>query len=380
MRPGPRHLVDKVESSRVKHLVALCALAAAAAAVVAPSSPATPLGCTPVEAVFYESSDWARLATGLAADPSLCAAYYVTIPALAADKTQMRPAAAAQVRALGPNFHALAEIQYTAWQNWVSSTGKSWYDAGVEARARMSAAGFDIGAGDTWVVNEFSSAVVVGTGTARQNVRDLVRGLFDGDGTQPSAKGMVFVVGPAQLDLGLLQDKASMESWFQDQNFWDDMTSYVSDFFQESYGDVRNYAVAGVDPLARANALNGYLEHPLLLAQASGAPVTEVGARNYLTAAYGTLANASWGWGSSYGWTKVGADVMADYISAQTYAMRLTGRVRIGFAWNPLNSTGLSSSDYVAQVAGVLARLAGSIHETDGGNPAQACEATGRTP
>jgi hypothetical protein len=365
-----------VESSRVKQLVALCALALAAV-VVAPSSPARPLDCTPVEAVFYESSDWARLATGLAADPSACASYYVTIPALAADKTQMRPGAAAQVRALGPRFHALGEVQFTAWQNWVTSTGNSWYEAGVEARQRMTAAGFDIAGGDTWVVNEFSSSVVAGTGTTRQDVRDLVRGLFYGDGSEPSAKGMVFVVGSAQGDTGLPQVKASLESWFQDQNFWDDMTSYVSDFFQEGYGDVRNYAVAGVDPLDRANSLNAFLEHPLMLAEASGAPPAEVGARNFLSAAYGALANASWGWGASYGWTKVSPDVMADFISAQTYAMRLTGAVRIGFAWNPLNSSGLSSSDYTAQVAGVLARLAGSIHETDGGNPAQACEATG---
>ena len=376
-RPGQRHLVDNVESSRAKQVAALCALAVALALVVVPSSAAQTPGCTPVEAVFYESSDWARLATGLAADPSPCASYYVTIPALAADKTQMRPGAAAQVRALGSNFHALAEVQYTAWQSWVASTGNSWYDAGVEARARMTAAGFDFTAGDTWVVNEFSSAVVAGTGTARQNVRDLVRGLFYGDSSQTAAKGMVFVVGTGQSDLGLPQEKASLESWFQDQNFWDDMTSYVSDFFQEGYGDVRNYAVAGVDPLARANSLNAFLDHPLMLAEASGAPPAEVGARNYLSAAYGALANASWGWGASYGWTKVSPDVMADFISAETYAMRLTGAVRIGFAWNPLNSSGLSSSDYAAQVAGVLARLAGSIHETDGGNPAQACEATG---
>ena len=362
----------------MKHLVALCALALAAV-VVTPSSPARPLGCTPVEAVFYESSDWARLATGLAADPSDCASYYVTIPALAADKTQMRPGAAAQIHALGPRFHALAEVQYTAWQNWVSSTGNSWYDAGVAARQRMTATGFDIAAGDTWVVNEFSSSVVAGTSTTRQNVRDLVRGLYYGDGSQPTAKGMVFVLGPAQGDVGLAQDKANLESWFQDQNFWDDMTSYVSDFFQEGYGDVRNYAAAGVDPLTRADSLNAYLEHPLMLAEASGAPPTELGARNYLSTAYGALANASWGWSASYGWTKVSPDLMADFISAQTYAMRLTGSVRIGFAWNPLNSTGLSSSDYTAQVAGVLARLAGSIHETDGGNPAQACEATGCT-
>jgi hypothetical protein len=86
--------------------------------------------CMPVQAVFYESSDWLRLANGLAADASTCASYYVTIPALAADKTQLVGGRAPQVRALGPSFHALAEINYAAWSRWVGSTGSSWYEAG----------------------------------------------------------------------------------------------------------------------------------------------------------------------------------------------------------------------------------------------------------
>jgi hypothetical protein len=361
----------------VKQLIALCALLLAIVAAVAPSSRARSVDCKPVKAVFYESSDWARLATGLAANPSSCTDYYVTIPALAADKTQMRQGAAVQVRALGSNFHALAEISYGAWQAWVAATDNSWYGAGVEARRRMTATGFDIAAGDTWVVNEFSSAVRAGTGTVRQNVRDLVRGLFEGDGSQSSAKGMIFVVGVGQSGLSFPQYKATMESWLQDQNFWNDMTSYVSDFFQEVYGDVRNYAVAGVDPATRAAYLNGFLQHPLQLARAVGAPLAEAGARNYLSGAYGPLANASWAWGSAYGWTKTSFDVMADFVAAQTYAMRLAGGSRIGFAWNPSNSMGLSNDDFLSQVSAVLTRLVGSIHETDGGDPTQACGATG---
>ena len=52
-------------------------------------------------------------------------------------------------------------------------------------------------AGDTWAVNELSSAVRVGTGASRQNMRDLVHGLYDGDGGPP-AKGVVFVTGIGQ--------------------------------------------------------------------------------------------------------------------------------------------------------------------------------------
>ena len=111
--------------------------------------------------------------------------YDISVPPLAADKTQMRSGSAPTIRALGPGFHALAEVNFTAWGNWVASTGNSWYQAGVEARRRMAAAGFDVAAGDSWAVNELSSAVRVGTGASRQNMRDLVHGLYDGDGGPP---------------------------------------------------------------------------------------------------------------------------------------------------------------------------------------------------
>jgi hypothetical protein len=188
---------------------------------------------------------------------------------------------------------------------------------------------------------------------------------------------MVFDVGIAQTGTSLDQHKAYWESWLQDSAFWNDMSAYVSDFFQENYGDVRTYAVAGADPVARISSLNQFLQAPLQLALASGAPSSIATAKAYLTQAYGSLSNASWGWSASYGWTKVTPDVMADYVSAQTYAMRASGSAaRIGFAWNPLNSGGLSADDYTAQVGSVLARLAGAIHETDGGDPSNACEAT----
>src|SRR4051812_43585366 len=217
---------------------ALAALALSLAAVLVPASTARSTDCRPVRAVFYTSSDWQRLAQGLAADPSPCATYVVTIPALAADKTVTVNNRAAAVHALG--LDAAAEINYTAWQRWVGSTGNSWYVAGQEARRRMAAAGFDVSQGDTWALNELSSAVRTNTGSARQNVRDLVRGLYEGDGSVAPVKGIVFAVGPSQNSVSFPQYRANLEAWFQDQNFWADMSSYVGDFFQEVYGDVRN--------------------------------------------------------------------------------------------------------------------------------------------
>jgi hypothetical protein len=35
---------------------------------------------------------------------------------------------------------------------WVESTGKSWYEAGLEFRRRMEATGANPDAGETWLV------------------------------------------------------------------------------------------------------------------------------------------------------------------------------------------------------------------------------------
>ena len=305
------------------------------------------------------------VAQAFAADPSPCAEYFVSVPPLAADKTQIRAGVAPQIQALGSSFHALAEVNVTAWQGWVTSTGNSWYQAGVEARTRMAAAGFDVSAGDSWAVNELSSAVRTGTGPSRQNIRDLVHGLYDGDGTEPAARGVVFVSGIGQPTASLATYKANLESWLQDPGFWGDMSAYVSDFLQESYGDVRDYGVAGADLPTRLGYLNEYLEHVQQLASIS--PSTAAAAASYLRGGYAPLANAAWAWSSGFGFTAVPYDQMEDYVSAQVDAMRsyeaglgLTSD-RIGFAWDPSNTLGLSSSDFASQTGSLLARLAAAI-------------------
>ena len=103
--------------------------------------------CRPLRGVFYAQTDWLRLATTLAANASPCAQYSISVPPVVADKTRFRPDQAQRIRALGPNIHALAEIHFSAWQKWVASTGSSWYQAGVEARRRMAAAGIRRGGG-----------------------------------------------------------------------------------------------------------------------------------------------------------------------------------------------------------------------------------------
>jgi hypothetical protein len=322
--------------------------------------------------VFYSPADWLRLATKLKAHDVPCAQYYVSVPPLAADKTTFRRDQPWRIRALGANFHAVAEISYNGWARWIAANGKTWYDAGVEARTRMAAQGFDIGAGDTWAVNESSSAVRTGAGAARQNLRDLVRGLYTGNGGR-AAKGIVFVVGVGQSSTSLPTYKGTLQLWFDDDAFWSDMSAYVSDWSQEVYGDVMKYAVAGATPDVRRDELNAWLQHPLSLANAAPAEATT--ARSFLQAAYSPLGNAAWryGAGAGFGWTDVATEVMQDYVSAQTYAMRSAG-TRLGFAWTPKRPDGISSTQFAAESGALLDRLATAIHDSASA-PEAACAA-----
>lgn len=326
------------------------------------------IDCRPLRAIFYAETDWRRLATKLAANASPCAQYYVSVPPLADIKTQERSDEAWRIRALGANFHALAEINMSAWSTWVVDGGGTWYQAGVEARKNMAAAGFDVSQGDTWAVNEFSSAVRQGSGTARADARNFVHGLFDGDGTLPTARGVVWIVGMGQGTTYMTTYKTNLENWLQDSAFWTDMTSYVSDWSQEDYGDFRNYGVAGSPLPTRRDYLNDYLQHELVLAGAG--PDTIATARSYLQTAYSPLANAAWQWTSGYGWTSIPYDQMENYVSAQIYALRsfsaTSGQAQDhwGFPWAPNNSTGLSSTDFTTQTGAILDRLAAAIHDS----------------
>jgi hypothetical protein len=325
-------------------------------------------GCRPLRSVFYTATDWRRLATKLAASASACSEYYISVPPLTADKTQARPDEAWRIRALGSNFHALAEINMSAWAGWIADTGGSWYQAGVEARRRMAAAGYDVSLGDTFAVNEFSSAVRQGTGTARADARNFVHGLFDGDGTLPGTRGTVFIVGLGQGTTFLSTYKTNLENWLQDSAFWGDMSAYVSDWSQEVYGDFRNYGVPGSTLATRRDYLNDYLEHKIVLAGVG--PETIATARSYVQQAYSPLANSAWQWTSGFGWTSISADQMKNYVSAQTYALRFfsgttgQGQDHWGFAWAPNNSTGIPAADYTAQSGEILDRLAAAIHDS----------------
>jgi hypothetical protein len=146
------------------------------------------------------------------------------------------------------------------------------------------------------------------------------------------------------------------------------MTSYVSDWSQEVYGDVRKYAVPAVPMSVRRDYLNDYLQHKLVLAGV-GPPTIET-ARSYLRTAFSPLANAAWEQESGYGWTMVPAEQMAGYVSAQIHALRFFSTTsgqpqdHWGFAWAPRNTSGIPASDFAAQTGLVLDRLAAAVRES----------------
>jgi hypothetical protein len=319
--------------------------------------------CTPLRAVFYAGTDWLRLATKLAANASPCAHYHISVPPLAADKTQFRADQAWRIRALGPQFHALAEVNVTGWTSWVSTNGTTWHAAGQEARRRMAAAGYDVNAGDTWVVNEFSSAVRQGVGNARPNMRAFIRGLYEGDGAVPPARGAVFIIGMSQPTGELSVYQSRLQEWYEDASFWQDMSAYVRDWSQELYGDVRNWAVAGSDQARRAASLNEYLQHQMALARV--APASAAPAASFLASAYNPLANAAWAYDAAFGWTNVPSDLMQSYVSSQVSALRSYDASRFGFAWAPKNLNALAATDFNAQTDAILVRLAAAIAGAD---------------
>ncbi len=173
-------------------------------------------------------------------------------------------------------------------------------------------------------------------------------------------------VGQRSSDVSLYQ--TNIQNWLTDSAFWTDMSTYVSDWVQEVYGDVRSYAVPGAPQATRREYLNDYLQHKLVLA-AAGPPSIET-ARTYLHGAYAPLANAAWERDCCYGWTMVSPEQMAGYVSGQTHALRhfsaTTGQPRDhwGFAWAPRNGRGIPAGDFAAQTGLVLDRLAAAIRDS----------------
>jgi len=330
--------------------------------------------CIETDIIVYAPLDWLRFAQKMRANMSPCASYYVSIPPVASDKTRPRgPNQAPLIRQLGANFHAVDDMiignTLNGWAKWVAENG-TWYQAGVEARRRMedpTLGGFDVGAGDTWALNELSKEVRQGTGSSRANMRDFVHGLYDGASGVP-VKGIVWTTGMSQGTTFLDTYRANVKSWLGDTDFWSDMSKYVQFYSQETYGRIDKWAVPGTSPQDRLEPTADYLEHYANFG-AAGAYDTAAAAGSYLAVADAPIGNAAWS-SAAYEWPSPAVDhvLAANYGAAQVYAFRHEQAERateaFGFAWSPANP-GLTTGDFNAKTAFILDRIAGAIHASD---------------
>ena len=353
------------------------------------------------EAVFWTASDWALLGQALAADPSPCVDYYIVIPPLAADKTALRLPQDDVIRALGPQFHPVAEMtlgNLTGWNVWVHAVpGRTWFDAGVEFRRRMAAAGYRFDLGETWLLNEFDGSTRRDEAPySRAAMQELLRGLYYGDGSGPTVPGIVEIgiVYTHQNFPEVEGYKSELKAWLEDSDFWSAVDPYISVLTKEVYPDMRYWGVAGSDRNERTRHLTQFMEHMMTLVD--DGPDEIAAARALLERTYMPLGSGTWAakgpgapdpcpiaFSCGHGWTMMPLPAMLNFVSEQVYAVRhYTGSHpqgppdgRIGFSWQPTNNFNLPAAEWLAARQAIASRLAAAIHYAygPGGSADGAC-------
>jgi len=351
------------------------------------------------EVIFWTANDWVLLAQELAARQGDCSHYYVSIPPTANDKKVLRFLQDDIIRAHGPRFRPVAEMTLgapTGWANWVTGApGRTWFDAGIEFRRRMVAAGYDFSRGETWLLNEADRSTRLDEPPyTRQAIMDVVRGLALGDGTGPVVPGIVElgIQYSHQTMPDLTAFKAEMKSLVADGRFWEGLEPYVAYFAREAYADARRWGVAGSSRHERTEHMNDYFQHLTNLAQAG--PAEAEPARRFLRRTFLPLANATWPargpdpflplFCCGHGWTMIPLEDMLSFVSEEVYAIRHyagshpgTGPAgRIGFSWQPTNNFNLPPTAWAAAKRAIAARIADAVrdaYDNGGGSPVGAC-------
>jgi hypothetical protein len=360
----------------VRSAVVLAAcLLALAVATGGGSAPAASLACPYQAQVFvYGQNGWETLTNALAANQTPCANYYLVLTALEGNKTQPRGRRAVDfIHSKGPNFHALAEFNWTGWSKVKPA---SWAAKGRLFRQRLAAAGYDP-ARDTWAINELSSTVRTKP-LSQARAHDAMRGLYTGPRGATAQQGAVFVVGVGQQMVNFGLYKGQLEGWLGNAAWWTTVSPYVAWWAQETYASCSRICVAGSKVATRSTHLNEFTEHPARLAFA-GPPQTAP-ARALFDRAYLPLMTAYWRDTKGYGKNLIPLPQMQTLTSLEVYAARAWAirnpypDGRIGFAWNE-HPAGASP----AQVQALATRLAQSIlyGYGDGGTATKACGPTG---
>jgi hypothetical protein len=363
---------------------------AATEAATEPSPAWLPAYCREhVDAAFYTSSDWVRLGQKLLADATPCADYFISIPVLAADKTNFRCVQDDLIRALGPRFHPVAELHFAGWNAWWKSNNKTPAEAGREFVRRAVACGYDFAHGETWALNEMHSGIRTNVPGARANMIQLLDAVRDASGVP----GIVWVIGVGQQTVNLSDYKPKLQEWLQDGPFWTAMAEDVWYWAQETYPDMRYWGVAAESRAARTDNLRSFVEHPLLLAE--NGPAGAAPALAFFEQTFASLTSAAWPWTSGFGNTAFPDDQMKRFVAEQTFAVKHFSLSRphqapggrIAFAYAPGNNVcpnpdkwgtviPCDGKTFSQLTAGILDRLASSIHyayEQGGGTQAGAC-------
>jgi len=301
-------------------------------------------GCTrPNEVVIWGTRNFYELLGSIEANRSPCSTFWVALPPVADSagrKTIPRQGDVLDrihdLQDRGVKIRAMAEFHWTSWSGWVQANGRSWYDAGVEFRRRMDEAGYDPTAGDTWVVDEFPSAVRSNIDGGRGKAMAAVRGLYEG--ATPNMRGAVLVVGMSIQMTYFAEYRQVLENWLCDAPFWVAMDKHVRFFAQETYASPSRVCVAGKTVAERNEHLNAYVQH--LQRMAAAGPQCAATARSYFDRSYVPLQTAAWQH-ELYGDLRIPEAQMSSFLRLSVSSQKAWAADhavpdgRIGFAWAP---------------------------------------------
>ena len=139
--------------------------------------------------------DWLRLATKLAERASPCAQYYVSVADRRGqdhDAPTRRGGSARWARRPRDGRDPVRDLEPLGRERGELLACRRGDRSPADGRA-----GYDVALGDTWQLNELGTAVRRGDGNARANLREFLRGLYEGDGSRPT-KGAALIVGVGQ--------------------------------------------------------------------------------------------------------------------------------------------------------------------------------------
>jgi hypothetical protein len=321
--------------------------------------PDIPTSCTAARVFMYAPNGYATLLDALEADHTACADYYVHVAADPTDKTKPRGGGVPNaIRARQGRFHAVAELNWTAWS---ASSALTWLEKGAEFRARMDAAGYNVARGDTWAIVELPASVRTDA-TLRGNVRDLLHGLQSPGGTAISRQGFVMISSqPQSTNVLLLPSyRSQMEAFLSDGAFWTQIGAATIGFGEEAWIEPARTCVSGAPISTLSDNVNAYAEHPAILAQAG--PASAANAKTALASVYFPVLDAALG-SSTYFTSSLSLAQMQAYVSLQVYANRAyadghpTPGRRIGFLWDDAPKTVGTPTDLKT----LATRLAASI-------------------